>query len=160
MINNDAVIWIPKNASSLLRTYDPKRYLCTDYIVNNYIVFLRDPYLRWKSGVSEYFIRHEADGEYILDNIAKIEFDEHTVPQSNFIPFKGKYRYFDLDNGGLIHFNKLYKVWEETVILHASAESSAKMDFMDKIESAVSKHLAKKIKEYYADDYSLITEKL
>ena len=92
--NKDAIVWIPKNASSLIRLAYYRRHGedsnwrgidWRKHRIDQFHVILRDPYKRWISGMQEFYLHNQDKEEMILDTIEKIEFDEHTVPQSDFL---------------------------------------------------------------------------
>lgn len=91
-----AYIPIPKNASSYLKIFFESGWGWTydfNYYENSnkkFIVCLRDPINRWLAGVVEYFFREHPymvlEGETFLKFICqRVIFDEHTIPQVNFI---------------------------------------------------------------------------
>ena len=159
-VNNDAIVWIPKCGSSVLRLYnkDPANYY--NFNVKKYWVLLRDPYFRWKSGIYEYWCRNPKNEEEILDTIDKIEFDEHTVPQTKFLTFTGSAEYFMLEFNGLENLNKQLNLFKTVPIVNRTYENKYKLMFSKKLDRVLSKSLIDKFNEYYYEDYMLIKDKV
>ena len=68
--NNDAFVWIPKNASTTLRFLFPDGDASFhDFDVETYWVILRDPILRWKSGVMEYIMKPVTDNLRVMADV-------------------------------------------------------------------------------------------
>jgi hypothetical protein len=155
-VNNDAIVWIPKCGSSVLRLYykHPANY--HNFDVKKYWVLLRDPYFRWKSGIYEYWFRNPNKEEEILDTINKIEFDEHTVPQTKFLNFTGPAEYLMLEFDGMETLNMNLKLFKTIPFVNYSFENKFKLMFSKKLDRVLSKTLIDKVDEYYHDDYLLI----
>jgi len=161
-IHDDVIIWIPKNASSTIRTLGNKiHYPIDDFIPRKNIIFLRNPYLRWKSGVVEYMFRNRNKIRYVLENIDKIEFDEHTVPQTRFFNVNADNNvYYNLDFWGMKRFATEYKFWQNTPIPNENQTITThkKHKFMEKLDCVITKELQDKIKEHYFEDYKIIEQ--
>ena len=155
-VKNDAIVWIPKCGSSVLRLYSQTAFNYNDSNFEKYWVLLRDPYFRWKSGIYEYWWRHQDKEEEILDTINKIEFDEHTVPQTKFLTFAGPAEYFMLEFNGLEKLNNHLKLFNTIPTANVSSTNIFKLMFSKKLDSALSKPLINTVNEYYHDDYMLI----
>ena len=170
---DNAIVRIPKNASSLVSKYGLTRNWV--YVGNKYHrprrfvepkffhVVLRDPLERWISGVLEFQKRYDYPLWMILKNLKKIEFDEHTVPQYKFLPDYGKLYFYNMDDGGLDillkHKFKLFPQSPPLPKINSTNETKLKA-IKDGIIEAMDKSFVNNIKEYYAKDYKLIKEHL
>jgi hypothetical protein len=155
-VKNNAIVWIPKCGSSVLRHYNSNQFNYYDINFEKYWVLLRDPYFRWKSGICQYWLNNQNKEEEILDTINKIEFDEHTVPQTKFLTFTGPAEYFMLESNGLQLLNERLKLFHIIPIVNASSADMFKLMFLKTLDSALSKPLINTVNEYYHDDYMLI----
>ena len=155
-VENDAIVWIPKCGSSVLRHYDPTMFNYYDSNFKKYWVLLRDPYFRWKSGICQYWSQNRDKEEEILDTINKIEFDEHTVPQTKFLTFTGPAEYFMLEFNGLELLNERLKLFKTIPKANVSSADIFRLKFLKKLDSALSKPLINKVNEYYHNDYMFI----
>lgn len=158
--NNDALVWIPKNASSTLRfLFTEERHNFLNFDVETYWVFLRDPIERWKSGVTEYIFRHPEKHEWVLDNINKIVFDEHTIPQTSFLKFIGRIRYIDIhvDNWvtNLLSETKGHSD-NSLVMINTTSHNVDKKNIVKSINDVLSTQLLNRLKEYYSADIKLL----
>ena len=172
--NNDAFIWIPKNASSTLKfIFGEKPYTTIyDFDVETHWVILRDPILRWKSGIVEYISRGGPSSldikerlEWVLDNIDQIEFDEHTAPQTSFLQYTGYTRYIDTSKEFWVH--KLIveldlpspPVGDDPLKLNTTAEYKDKLEMKHYIINKVmSTAFENRLREYYSEDFKLIEQ--
>ncbi len=157
--NNDALVWIPKNASSTLRVLFPDRDNFLNFDVETYWVFLRDPIERWKSGVIEYIYRHPEKHEWVLDNINKIVFDEHTIPQTSFLKFIGRIRYIDIhdDNWVTNLLSETNGLSDNSVgMIYTTSNNVDKKDIVKSINEVLSTQLLNRLKEYYSADIKLL----
>ena len=155
-VNNDAIVWIPKCGSSVLRRYNEHLDNYHNFNVKRYWVLLRDPYFRWKSGICEYWFRNQKNEEELLDTIDKIEFDEHTVPQSKFLTFTGTANYFMLEFNGMEKLNAHLNLFKTIPVTNVMFDNKFKLMFSKKLDRVLSKTLIDKVNEYYHDDYMLI----
>jgi hypothetical protein len=155
-VGKDAIVWIPKCGSSVLRLYDPTPVNYYGSNFKKYWVLLRDPYFRWKSGICQYWRDHQDKEEEILDTLNKIEFDRHTVPQTKFLTFIGPAQFFMLEFNGLELLNKHLKLFKTIPKANVSSAHISKLVFSKKLDSALSKPLINKVNEYYHNDYMFI----
>jgi len=91
---NYSFVPIPKNAStffgnflSTILNWEEREY---NIQIKTVIVFVRDPLERWYTGITEYFLRQNKSFRFENTNILelfqnKLVFDEHTLPQVNFL---------------------------------------------------------------------------
>lgn len=167
---DNAIVRIPKNASSLVAEYGglERNWF---YVGNKlhlvkpkfFHVVLRDPLERWISGVLEFQNRYDYPLWMMLKNLKKIEFDEHTVPQYKFLPAYGKLYFYNMDDGGLdILLKHKFKLFAQRRPLPKtnSTNETKKLYIKAGIIEAMDKSLINSIKEYYAEDYKLIKEHL
>ena len=165
-VGNDALLWIPKNASCTLRTlFGEVRYSIFDFDVETYYVFLRDPIERWKSGLLEYISRHKDQKDWILDNISKIQFDEHTVPQTTFLNFTGRINYFDISSKNWIeelietlhdkHKIFLSKKQFSTLNENSTKDDKYKVELYNTLNDLITPALLDKIHNFYRADIEL-----
>jgi hypothetical protein len=99
--------------------------------------------------------------QYVLENIDKIEFDEHTVPQTRFFNINADNNvYYNLDFWGLKRFATEYKFWQDSPIPNENQTITThkKHKYMEKLDCVITKELQDKIKEYYFEDYKLIEQ--
>ncbi len=166
---DNAIVRIPKNASSLIAKHGLERnWFYTGnklHLVEPkfFHVVLRDPLERWISGVLEFQQRYEYPLWMILKNLKKIEFDEHTVPQYKFLPDYGKLYFYNMDDGGLdILLKHKFKLFPQSPPLPKinSTNETKRKEIKDGIIEAMDKSFVNNIKEYYAKDYKLIKEHL
>ena len=164
--NNDALVWIPKNASSTLRfLFTDKKHNFLNFDVETYWVFLRDPIERWKSGVIEYIYRNPEKHEWVLDNIDKIVFDEHTTPQTSFLKFIGRTRYVDIHDQKWVT-NLLSetsrrsnnKLNNSVVMINTTSHNVDKNGIKKSIDDVYSTQLLNRLKEYYSADIKLLEQ--
>lgn len=165
-VGNDALIWIPKNASCTLRTlFGEVRYSILNFDVETYYVFLRDPIERWKSGLLEYISRHKHQKDWILDNLDKIQFDEHTVPQTTFLNFTGRINYFDISSKDWIKelietLNDKHKIFLSkeqfsTLNVNSTKDDKYKVELYKSIDNVITPELLQKLRDFYIADIEL-----
>ena len=94
--------------------------------------------------------------------IEKIEFDEHTVPQSDFLlqPKRNDnntrtIRYYDLETDGLEKLNNKFNWFKEIPLHYSATDFPAKVQFKEKLDKVIDKRLIKKVKQFYSSDYDL-----
>ena len=163
VINNAAIIWIPKNASSLLREVDKTYYDYSKVKVNEYWAILRDPYQRWKSGACEFLLRYPEHSEYFYDNISKIEFDAHTAPQLRFLPINEKINLVTLEGRGLEILHSRLNLFAkfggiDNVPTVNSSLNHQKSEIFKQLDQVIDRNLVKLIEEYYYDDMQLYSK--
>lgn len=172
-IYNDALVNIPKNASTLIVNWsheqtDPNiiseaNYL--DFEVDKYYVLIRDPFDRWISGVTEYYYRQNKQNKVeikdLFDRIDMIEFDEHTAPQYQFLNFDYTKNtvFVPMNKKGIHYLNKKFlkyphhpkKVWES-----ASIDTKVRIQrlLLEKVQKQPS--LKDKVMIFYKQDYKII----
>jgi len=160
-VDDDLVIWIPKNASSSIRKLGNNIDLFENsFIPKKNIIFLRDPYLRWKSGIVEYMFRHKKMHS-VLKNIDKIEFDEHTVPQTKFFDIRAENNiYYNLDSLGFEQFAIDYELWQDGSMPRENQTFATrkKHQYMEKLDCVITKQLQNKIRTYYFEDYKFMSQ--
>jgi hypothetical protein len=173
--NNDAFVWIPKNASSTLRFLFPDGNACFhDFDVETYWVILRDPILRWKSGVIEYISFCSSSKvnptdvkgrlEWVLDNIDQIEFDEHTASQTSFLKYTGNTRYIDMKKNFWVHklINELglphKPEFGGQLKMNTTSGNRYKEEIKHSIDSVMSTAFENRLREYYSEDFKLIEQ--
>ena len=158
--NNDAFIWIPKNGSSTLRSiFGSTIHNYNDFDVDTYWVILRNPIKRWKSGVIEYIYRHPEKHEWVLDNINKIVFDEHTIPQTTYLQYTGRTKYIDIEDPDWVtNIINTTGIQIDTSNLYDNASKSdlRKVEITNKLEDIITDSLIDEVKEYYRADIELI----
>jgi len=173
-----ALCWIPKNASTTLKT-TPNGFVpfagafnFTQHEYDELIVFLRDPFDRWKSGVVQYMFlaegqtfakqySHKETRDEILKSLDRIVFDVHTLRQTDFFLFSGmdhsKSKFYNIDTGGLERFQADYNFWNEKV---PHENNSKRNDFIANIRknfaNYVTPALEAKVKEFYKPDYDFM----
>lgn len=146
------VVWVPKNASSFLRkTQLRQSRFDKDEFCQNYIVFLRNPYFRWKTGIVEYIMRKK-NFEKVADNLDRIEFDEHTVPQYKFLPKNGTLRFYNLDNG-LQSFIDEFQINTSYQWFNTFLQDQRKIEIMKNLDRCLTPQLIDRVIDYYANDY-------
>jgi len=167
-VYNNALVHIPKNASTLLRNWCLKQtdtnisdsnYL--DFKVDKYYVLIRDPFDRWVSGVTEYYYRNKFQIEHILDRIDMIEFDEHTTPQNQFLNFDYTKNtvFVPMDRKGMGYLNnKFLKYHHHPVNKYNSKSSIRKIKFKNLLLKKIQEQpsLKDKVIEFYKQDYEII----
>lgn len=162
IVNGKGVVWVPKCASTFVRTLSPRQHNFMDNdAVKEFGVFLRSPYLRWKVGLAEYAFRANKTIREMQDTLMQIEFDEHTVPQVKFLPpeEKGRTTFFNLDNKGIENFLRMWVPGSKHLaheIIYGSKENISKMRILLELERCLDRRKIKQICDYYADDYSLM----
>jgi len=168
-VGNDALVWIPKNASGTLRTlFGEVQHSIFDFDVETYYVFLRDPIERWKSGLIEYICRHidpKNHRGWILNNLSKIQFDEHTVPQARFLNFTGRINYFDISRNDWIeelirtlndkHEAVLPENHHLTLNMNSYKGDKYKVELRKVIDDLTSPALLEKVHHFYRADIEL-----
>jgi len=167
-VYNNALVYIPKNASTLLRNWCQKQtdtnisdsnYL--DFEVDKYYVLIRDPFDRWVSGVTEYYYRNKFQVEHILDRIEMIEFDEHTTPQNQFLNFDYTKNtvFVPMDRKGIGYLNnKFLKYPHHPINKYNSKSSIRKIKFKNLLLKKIQEQpsLKDKVIEFYKQDYEII----
>jgi len=159
--NQDAFIWIPKNASSNLRhIFGEKRHNIKNFDVKTYWVILRNPFPRWISGVLEFLIKHPEYREYVYDNIDEIGFDHHTIPQHLYLDFNYQQNTFFLH---IDSDNWLGKIAETTNLnldlslnLNSSSHEPHKEILLTNLSKLITPQLKNRVKEFYYEDMILI----
>ena len=160
--DNDAFLMIPKNASTSYTSLGRIGNTENNTIkLKNFIVTLRDPFSRWISGVSEYYVRHEFEYDRIEDLervLDKIELDEHTVPQIRFFEHlldKKNTEFYLLENG-LDKVNKKYCLWDKVPIANQSNGIGLMLQYALTWYVKANPEMGKKIKMFYKEDYEFI----
>ena len=163
--DSNGFLMIPKNAST--------SYTSLGHIDNtgnqtiawkNFIVTLRDPFTRWLSGVSEFYIRNESQFPQMKDlerAVHKIELDEHTVPQIRFFEHlldNNQTEFYLLENGLDIVNNK-YNLWDKIPLTYKSDNMKKMIQFGLKWYVRAHPELGGKIKSFYEEDYKFIRER-
>jgi len=159
--NQDAFIWIPKNASSNLRhIFGEKKHNIKDFDVKTYWVILRNPFSRWVSGVLEFLSVNPTYREYVFDNIDEIVFDHHTIPQHLYLDFDYQ------QNTNFLHMssdNWLGKIAEVTNLdidlslkMNPSSHHPDKEDLLKDLNKLITVQFKNKINEFYYEDMLLI----
>ena len=136
------------------------------------IVILRDPWLRWLSGITQYFI-HSESVNFLDDSVFQktikdvICFDEHTTLQlPNLIGVdKNNAVFFKCDRNLESNMNLFSKFWfnKEAVSVgthQVMNENPDKVKIYNKIKEIVKNdnELHERIQHYYAMDYGLISD--
>lgn len=160
--DSNGFLLIPKNAST--------SYTSLGHIDNtenntikwkNFIVTLRDPFSRWLTGVSEYYVRNSKKFSHIVELekiLPKIELDEHTVPQIRFFEHlldKKNTEFYLLENG-LDIVNKKYCLWNKVPITYQSDGTKLMLQYALKWYVKANPEMSKKIKMFYKEDYEFI----
>lgn len=159
--NQDAFLWIPKNASSTLRhIFGQKRHNIRNFDVKTTWVILRNPFSRWVSGVLEFLQTNPSEREYVYDNIDEIGFDHHTLPQHLYLDFDYK------QNTNFLHINStnwLGKIAEDTgldidssLIINSSSCEPYKEVLMNNLKKLITTQLKNRVKEFYYEDLLLL----
>jgi hypothetical protein len=138
------------------------------------IVILRNPIARWLSGIVQYFYTHFDDNVEISDNIinylfSKIHFDEHTLPQINFLHNLevASIDFFDMDDNLDYNLNSYLqnKIPNEYVPIPTTLRKnkiSGKMIqdklLYDRLRKSITYdiRLRQKIQDFYKQDYELL----
>ena len=175
---------IPKNASTWAKEYFEfgYNYLQFDNFNKNTglkklpkIVILRDPVSRWISGISEYLMRHpsvvDIDNNVLQLLINKMHFDPHTDCQVNFLHgLESNFcTFFYVDNKlqenlqdymDQKHFEKGPNFFKVKDIKKNSMEENGNLRWKTQILDLMrlDDTIEKRIKEYYYDDYYLISK--
>tara|TARA_B110000503_G_scaffold78365_1_gene120455 strand:- start:1535 stop:1990 length:456 start_codon:yes stop_codon:yes gene_type:complete len=136
-----------------------------NFDVETYWVILRDPILRWKSGIMEYISADVKKRlEWVLDNIDQIEFDEHTTPQTSFLKYTGNTRYIDIKQNFWVHklINELglpHKLeFGGLVKMNPTSGNRNKEEIKHSIDSVMSTAFENRLREYYSEDFKLIEQ--
>lgn len=167
-VYNNALVHIPKNASTFLDNWSKKQtdtniglsnYL--DFEVDKYYVLIRDPFDRWISGVTEYYYRNKIKINDVFDRIDMIEFDEHTTPQYQFLDFDYTKNtvFIPMDKKGMSYLNnKFLKYPHHPINKYDSKLRIRKEKFkrllLEKIQEQSS--LKDKVMKFYKQDYKII----
>lgn len=159
--NNDAFIWIPKNASNTLRyLFGEQMENFYTFDVETYWVFLRDPVSRWRSGVIEYIYRTPKNHIWVLDNIHNIKFDEHTTPQTSFLKYIGRTKYINIDNNTWLSklINDVGIQDKQLAIKNDTIGNKDKTEIGNSIDKVMSPTFINKLREYYSADIKLLEQ--
>ena len=156
-VNDNALIWIPKNATDSIRSLGYKDDNFNSFEVKEYWAILRDPYSRWKSGILELLSRKQDKINFVLNNLEQVEFDEHTVPQSNFLPIGVNINFVSMNLEGIKRLEKKLKLLplENN---NNSKEDINKAPILTKLEKHITPIITERVKEYYAKDYYLLNK--
>ena len=162
-----SVCWIPKNASTSVRTLHLGEWNnFNTHSPKELVVFLRNPLERWISGVTEYACRgrninkdeYEHFQRDVLKNLNIVQFDEHTVPQYHFfwnvnLRTPEKIKFYNLDTNGTAQFFSDYGI----KLPHKNKTVyKTKTDFYRQVERRVTPGLKKNIFQFYKNDYKII----
>ena len=175
---------IPKNGSSLTRVklsdagYIKYNYHTLQKYNSPAFVVLRDPVERWLSGICEYlnrcrhylgiFKEFDKNNNALFDLIFyKIEFDVHTIPQIQFINGldTDNITFVWLDDKYKYNFSKFFSItqgvannWDASGRPNSTNQSPFKSNILDILKEKLDNNptYLKNIKNYYAQDYSLI----
>jgi hypothetical protein len=171
---SDILHWQMKH-DECMRVYDSLAWHINSTIqYHKKIVILRNPIGRWMSGIVQYFYTHFDDDVEITDHIinylfSKIHFDEHTLPQINFLHNLelASIDFFDMDDNLEVKLNDYLKnqITNEYVpipiTLHKN-KTSSKMIQDKKLYAIIRKNvtynrnLRQKIHDFYKQDYELL----
>jgi len=144
-----------------------------------FIIFLRDPYERWISAVTQWIvfrIEIKHDTNYVVDNLLielmsmTVNFDGHTTPQSvhtkPLLEQNCDIIYFDLDDKkfeeNIKHFAQVklgITVPKKHIPkLNTTLDNPIKVQITEQIKKYLATRpiLVQNIKEYYKEDYKLI----
>lgn len=160
--NNDAIVWIPKNGSTSIRDYFSETvYSYYAWQVETYHVILRDPYIRWVSGVCEYIKKYNVKLDDIIEDIDKgrLVFAEYTTPQVDFLDFDGPTIYYNLEDNAIHKIFTYFHIdanipWRKKTSTNAY-RSELKKKLLKRIKT---RKMYKKIYDFYTDDYKLLKE--
>ena len=154
-VNDNALIWIPKNASESIRHLGFKHDNFNSFEVKEYWAILRDPFSRWKSGILQLLNKKPHKINSVFDNLERVEFDVHTVPQSNFLPIGVNINFVPMNSVGIKRLEKKLKLLplENN---NSSKEDINKVPILTKLEKHITPKIIERVKEYYAKDYYLL----
>jgi hypothetical protein len=191
-IHTYAYIPIPKNASSWATSYfqdilgwkrdtdeairqlDNKNFKYWSNLKNHKkIVILQDPVERWMRGVSQFIskavTRINIDNDELINLLIRhVDFDDHTLPQVNFIHNldTDDIDFFRLDNNLESNLNKYLseKIPNEHVVIpndlykNSTTDIDPKYFLQNKLKSIIDNDFTVKqhIADYYWGDYMLI----
>jgi len=176
-VKNHAIIYIPKNASSLLRTCISNNKAVPacwyDFNVREFWVILRDPFERWISGTVEHLKEFSINDYNEASTRAKLIYiDQHTAPQIWFL--KGcftsgkKINYVYLNKDGLNLVDSKLKIFSSKYSnsippkVHHTYTDDSKKFYVDMVHKILTDNpsLPESIKKFYSEDYKLINEHL
>ena len=156
-VNDNALIWIPKNASESIRHLGFKHDNFNSFEVKEYWAILRDPFSRWKSGILQLLNKKPHKINSVFDNLERVEFDVHTVPQSNFLPIGVNINFVPLNSKGI---KRLLNELKLPPLPHknSTADNINKISNLTELEKHITPKIIKRVKEYYAKDYYLFSK--
>lgn len=151
-----SILAIPKNCSSSIITGLKPSVLG---LANTVICILRDPFDRWRSGTIQYFTHEGRLQAHTLDMWLKTGtyFDEHTLPQTNFIKGNNIVYYYYKSNV-LESIQADWNIFDSIPHLQKT-EQTEKQKVKRKVDKWISKNktqLKVKIGNIYKDDYKQI----
>lgn len=175
---------IAKNASTWTKEYFVKGYKWNSWdnfirfpVIRNFhkLVILRDPYERWLSGIVTYLMREQVNlnlsNESIKLLLTKIEFDEHTWPQTRFLSGldTGDCTFFKFDHDlqkNIQNFMDIKKqIKSDTFNLvnnleRNSLDAQGFGNYKKTIDNFIhnNKRFYERLVDHYKDDYNLITK--
>lgn len=170
---------IPKNASTWAKDYFVFGYNWDNFsnfakynLLKNFhkIVILRDPYERWLSGISTYIMRDvhylQMTKEVMKLITTKIEFDEHTKPQTNFLngidtsdcTFFRVDHSLDKDIQNFMDYKKQVKSDRFHMVKSLNRNELEHINFRTALINYTkdNKEFMDRLEEYYKDDYNLM----
>ena len=113
----------------------------------------------------EYISRHKHQKDWILDNVDKIQFDEHTVPQTTFLNFTGRINYFDISSKNWIeelietlhdkHKIFLSKKQFFTLNVNSTKDDKYKVEVQESLDKLITSELLDKVRDFYRADIEL-----
>jgi len=159
--NEDCLVLVPKNGSTLFKSLglEDGNFLTKQY--DRFHVFVRNPLQRWITGCCTYIDRYNVDFQNFINRLSdpkgELIFDEHTVPQNQFILKGVNTKFYDLEND-LKYFNQEFNFWQSGYIPVIN-KYQKKPDHYDKLNFLVRNNvdgLTHRLLRLYEDDFCIL----